>query len=239
MESEKFNKQILEALRQMQPQQPANMTERFMKRLREEGLPAQPKSKSQRFVRLITISAVAAAAAVLCLVFLPLEKGIKVSTTQPQITQAKAAQQPKQHAEQMQPVSTKETALPASNKSAPLQQPQRKELMTHAKPVQSSLSTLQQKAQTGKEIAPTEAKPASPSAIAVSSVPSVATEFHPLPEFTAEERALMERAEEMRPQATIYAAEILQCARIESCERQRDILHQQENPCHEPKAINI
>ncbi len=239
MESEKFNKQISAALRQMQPQQPADMTERFMKRLREKGLPAQPKPKPKHITRWISISAVAAAAAVLCLVFLPLEKGITVSTTHPQMAQAKAAQQPKQHAEQMQQVSTKETAILASNQGAPLKQPQCKALITSAKPAQPTLSAPLQKAQTGKETAPNEAKPASPSASAVPTVPSAATASRPIPTFTAEERALMERAEEMRPLATLYAAEILQCARIEARERQHAILHQQENTCHEPRAINI
>ena len=253
MESEKFNKQISAALRQMQPQQPADMTERFMKRLREEGLPAQPKPKPKRITRWISISAVAAAAAVLFFVFLPLEKGVNVPATQPQLAQAKAPQQPKQPAEpvpladQMHPaeqihtktIARKATAPPASNKIAASEHPRREVLITSAKPAKPDVSIQQQKARGENETAQTAAQPVPSGAITASSVPSAATASRPLPTFTAEERALMERAEEMRPLATLYAAEILQCARIEARERQHAILHQQENTHHEPKAINI
>ena len=253
MESEKFNKQISAALRQMQPQQPADMTERFMKRLREEGLPAQPKPKPKHITRWISISAVAAAAAVLLFVFLPLEKGVNVPATQPQLTQTKATRQPKQPAEQMipaeqmlpkeqihlKPIARKATAPPASNQIAAPEHPQREVLITSAKPAKPDVSIQQQKARGENETAPTAAQPAPSGAITASSVPSAATASRPIPTFTAEERALMERAEEMRPLATLYAAEILQCARIEARERQHAILHQQENTHHEPKAINI
>ncbi|MBR1593334.1 MAG: hypothetical protein IJ659_00985 [Alloprevotella sp.] len=226
MESEKFNKQISEALRQMQPQQPADMTERFMERLRREGLPAQsitkPKPKPKRTARWISLSAVAAAAAVLLLVFLPTKQKPALPAA-PQLAQSEAPQTATSTATVPTPTPSASPVVPAASRESP-DTPDSPEIPENPEAPENP-ETLE----TPESLeAPAASTASAPSAALTAVVPSVATVSQPQPAFTDEERRLMERAEEMRPQALLYAAEILQCARIEARERQQALFARQE-----------
>ena len=71
MEKENFSKQITEAIQKMQPAQPAGMTNRFMERLRKEGVPQAPLANTQPRHRIqFLLSSAAAIAAIVMLVVL-------------------------------------------------------------------------------------------------------------------------------------------------------------------------
>ena len=71
MEKENFSKQITEAIQKMQPAQPAGMTNRFMERLRKEGVPQAPLANTQPRHRIqFLLSSAAAVAAIVILVVL-------------------------------------------------------------------------------------------------------------------------------------------------------------------------
>ena len=71
MEKENFSKQITEAIQKMQPAQPAGMTNRFMERLRKEGVPQAPLANTQPRHRIqFLLSSAAAIAAIVLLVIL-------------------------------------------------------------------------------------------------------------------------------------------------------------------------
>ena len=71
MEKENFSKQITEAIQKMQPAQPAGMTNRFMERLRKEGVPQAPLANTQPRPRIqFLLSSAAAIAAIVMLVVL-------------------------------------------------------------------------------------------------------------------------------------------------------------------------
>lgn len=76
MEKENFSKQITEAIQKMQPAQPAGMTNRFMERLRKEGVPKAPLSNTQPRHRILFLlsSAAAIAAIVMLVVLFPRQK---------------------------------------------------------------------------------------------------------------------------------------------------------------------
>ena len=71
MEKENFSKQITEAIQKMQPAQPAGMTNRFMERLRKEGVPQAPIANTLPRHRIqFLLSSAAAIAAIVMLVVL-------------------------------------------------------------------------------------------------------------------------------------------------------------------------
>lgn len=71
MEKENFSKQITEAIQKMQPAQPVGMTNRFMERLRKEGVPQAPLANTQPRHRIqLLLSSAAAVAAIVILVVL-------------------------------------------------------------------------------------------------------------------------------------------------------------------------
>ena len=76
MEKENFSKQITEAIKKMQPAQPAGMTNRFMERLRKEGVPQAPLANTQPRHRILFLlsSAAAVAAIVMLVVLFPRQK---------------------------------------------------------------------------------------------------------------------------------------------------------------------
>lgn len=76
MEKENFSKQITEAIQKMQPAQPAGMTNRFMERLRKEGVPQAPLANTQprHRIQFLLSSAAAIAAIVMLVVLFPQQK---------------------------------------------------------------------------------------------------------------------------------------------------------------------
>ena len=76
MEKENFSKQITEAIQKMQPAQPAGMTNRFMERLRKEGVPQAPLANTQprHRIRFLLYSAAAVAAIVMLVVLFSRQK---------------------------------------------------------------------------------------------------------------------------------------------------------------------
>lgn len=76
MEKENFSKQITEAIQKMQPAQPAGMTNRFMERLRKEGVPQAPLANTQprHRIQFLLSSAAAVAAIVMLVVLFPQQK---------------------------------------------------------------------------------------------------------------------------------------------------------------------
>lgn len=76
MEKENFSKQITEAIQRMQPAQPAGMTNRFMERLRKEGVPQAPLANTQprHRIQFLLSSAAAIAAIVMLVVLFPQQK---------------------------------------------------------------------------------------------------------------------------------------------------------------------
>lgn len=76
MEKENFSKQITEAIQKMQPVQPAGMTNRFMERLRKEGIPQAPLANTQprHRIQFLLSSAAAVAAIVMLVVLFPQQK---------------------------------------------------------------------------------------------------------------------------------------------------------------------
>lgn len=76
MEKENFSKQITEAIQKMQPAQPAGMTNRFMERLRKEGIPQAPLANTQprHRIQFLLSSAAAIAAIVMLVVLFPQQK---------------------------------------------------------------------------------------------------------------------------------------------------------------------
>ena len=76
MEKENFSKQITEAIQKMQPAQPAGMTNRFMERLRKEGVPQAPLANTQprHRIQFLLYSAAAVAAIVMLVVLFSRQK---------------------------------------------------------------------------------------------------------------------------------------------------------------------
>ena len=76
MEKENFSKQITEAIQKMQPAQPAGMTNRFMERLRKEGIPQAPLANTQprHRIQFLLYSAAAVAAIVMLVVLFSRQK---------------------------------------------------------------------------------------------------------------------------------------------------------------------
>lgn len=76
MEKENFSKQITEAIQKMQPAQPAGMTNRFMERLRKEGVPQAPLANTQprHRIQFLLYSAAAIAAIVMLVVLFSQQK---------------------------------------------------------------------------------------------------------------------------------------------------------------------
>ncbi|MBR1712188.1 MAG: hypothetical protein IJ722_02135 [Alloprevotella sp.] len=206
------------------PAPPAGMEERFMARLAKERSTGAEKPRHRAA---IWITAAIAAAAAVAIAILPIPR--TEADTAPGIASVeRTAPAP---VKETLPGTPEHTPAPARtiNKVSPSPTPAR----THPRPKPQVLIAATQPAP-----APSVASPA-PSVTSPSPVPSVATASQPQPAFTAEEIRLMERAEEMRPQALLYAAEILQCARIEARERQQAIFARQETSDHKQIITSI
>ncbi|MBR1733484.1 MAG: hypothetical protein IJ729_07105 [Alloprevotella sp.] len=246
------------------PTPPEGMEERFMVRLAKERSTGARKPR-QRAAIWITAAIAAAAAVAIAVLPMPRKetdtapgiadveqhlpasaKETRLSTTEPEPariinkvspspTLARAEFRHRPH--RQQPTATegadKSAKLTEKTQTYALQTPP-----TEAPPTSAASSSAP--AVAAATTSPSSTQPApNPSAAPAPSVPSVATASQPQPAFTDEERRLMARAEEMRPQAMLYAAELLQCARIEARERQQVLFARQETSDQKQKVINI
>lgn len=222
MESEKFNTQIAEALRRTQATPHADMTERFMERLRREGLPqmgvTHAKPKHRHLVA--WFSGVAAVAAVVAwVVLLPLKEDIPTPTgaivqtvTMPaHSSEGVSASSPTMALANLQTPKKVFSSVRAghSEKSAQTkiqvssEQPEHSEILVSELPLPSAPPT----------------QDAVSKALEVSKLKTQEAEDPNALSYSPYERELIAHAEAMREVAELYTAEVVQEDRIAIRER--------------------
>lgn len=218
MEREKFDKMLSEALSRTQPAMPEHMTERFMERMRKEKVTVQPVR--HRFSLWHTSAIVAAAAAVLLLIFIPIRTEEPASDN---LSLSIPGNMPK-------PVK-KEVAMVVEEKSAPAAAPS---VAAPAKPAgRAKLKAVKLLAQ----VAPNDEQQGSISETAVADTSGHTTPAEAIaekekepsaPVFTPQELELIALAEKKKAHVRMYLAEIQQSVLIEQREREYELLREAE-----------
>lgn len=218
MEREKFDKMLSEALSRTQPAMPEHMTERFMERMCKEKVTVQPVRR--RFSLWHTSAIVAAAAAVLLLIFIPIRTeepasdnlSLSIPGNMPMPVKKEVAMVVE---EKSAPAAAPSVAAPA--KPAGRAKPKAVKLLAQVAPSDEQQGSISETAvaDTSGHTAPAEAiaeKEKEPSA----------------PVFTPQELELIALAEKKKAHVRMYLAEIQQSVLIEQREREYELLREAE-----------
>ena len=259
MERDKFNNDITEALRRTLAAPPEGMTERFMERLRKEKYITKTFQKKRNVMLWIALPSLVAAAAAICfVVLLPTKKIPTEQQSEVRIAQIKKEPQhvtlPSQiayeHAYE-QPEAMKSVKNSKSVKASKVKMLRAVENTVQwtsnsttetIKDVILSADTPQVAEFTSQETINAEKhlmvhaetivnSPATPPSVSESSINKIKGSQ---PGYTPEEIQLMRRAEQVRLQALLYAAEITQeniiASQLQNSARSRHKQTQEEKP---------
>lgn len=241
MDEKKFNNDLREALRRMQPDVPGDMTGRFMDRMRREGAtaPTPAPAPQRRTLRIATwLSSAVAAAAVALFFLLPGEaprhvadvhKNAQAKAVVPVLQRhdknevAPAMPQPEESAASLHNI----ISATGNNRSTSTASAACKHLPEiNAEPTAEPYTANVAEAPTQEASIPDAVE--SPQYAAAEAKKQAGP-------FTANELILMERAERMNLQAVIYAAEARQEALVKS--REAMMLHVIQNNSKKEKPI--
>lgn len=219
MERDKFDRSLKDALSRMQQPMPADMTERFVKRLRKEKLPVQTGSSRRAYLAKWKVVSVVAAAAMLLFIVVPwslremtsvdLSQQVSGGERQPAMGEAPAVKSeppadeplqkknilPNVHRQKSNKLLASAKEIPIAAKPRPLETP-------------SENLSVSKMSDTIQLSSPTEVSPEN-----VANYDALA--------FTPSEIELMERAEKMKVQVDMYNAELMQCILLEQREQER------------------